>query len=69
MSDKIGKTPYFVLNRVDDERKAATLEFLDRKMVAASIPETKKIFMTGLSGEELDFPMTEIGGLADRLNG
>jgi CO dehydrogenase maturation factor len=69
ISEKIGKTLYFVLNRVDDERKAAMLEFLDGKRVAASIPEKKEIFMAGLAGEEFDFTMVEMEGLADLLTG
>lgn len=67
ISDKIQKTLYFVLNRVDDERKAAMLEFLGGKRVAASIPETKEIFRAGLAGEEFDFTMEEMVGLADLL--
>jgi CO dehydrogenase nickel-insertion accessory protein CooC1 len=54
---------------VDDERKATMLEFLDGKTVAASIPETKEIFMAGLAGEEFDFQVEEIEGLADLLTG
>jgi CO dehydrogenase nickel-insertion accessory protein CooC1 len=52
---------------VDDERKAAMLEFLDGKRVAASIPETKEIFRAGLAGEEFDFSMEEMERLADLL--
>ena len=69
ISEKIGKSLYFVLNRVDEERKAAMLEFLDGKRVAASIPETKEIFRAGLAGEEFDFAVAEVEGLADLLTG
>ena len=57
------------MNRVDEERKAAMLEFLDGKRVAASIPETKEIFRAGLAGEEFDFAVAEVEGLADLLTG
>ncbi|KQC15971.1 MAG: P-loop NTPase [Methanothrix sp.] len=67
ISEKIGKPLYFVLNRVDEERKTAMLEFLDEKRVAATIPETKEIFRAGLAGEEFDFSMEEVEGLADLL--
>jgi len=67
ISEKIGKPLYFVLNRVDEERKTAMLEFLDKKRVAASIPETKEIFRAGLAGEEFDFSMEEVERLADLL--
>jgi CO dehydrogenase maturation factor len=67
ISEKIGKTLYFVLNRVDDERKAAMLEFLDGNMVVASVPESKDIFRAGLAGDEFDFQVGEIEGLADLL--
>jgi CO dehydrogenase maturation factor len=69
ISEKIGKPLYFVLNRVDDERKFAMLEFLDGKRVAASIPEKKEVFMAGLAGEEFDFSVQEMEGLADLLVG
>ncbi len=69
ISEKIGKTLYFVLNRVDDERKAVMLDFLDEKMVAASVPETKDIFRAGLAGDEFDFRVQEIEELADLLTG
>ena len=69
MSDKIGKPLYFVLNRVDDESKAAMLEFMDEKKVVATIPETKEIFKAGLAGEEFDFTVADMDGLAERLVG
>ncbi len=69
ISEKIGKSLYFVLNRVDDERKAAMLEFLDKERVAASIPESKEIFRAGLAGDEFDFAVAEVEGLADLLTG
>ncbi|MGC9515123.1 P-loop NTPase [Methanocrinis sp.] len=68
ISEKINKPLYFVLNRVDEERKAAMLESLDEKKVAASIPETKDIFRAGLAGEEFDFTVAEVERLADLLS-
>ena len=69
ISDKIGKTLYFVLNRVDDESKAAMLEFLEGKRVVATIPETKEIFRAGLAGVELDVQQKEMDGLVELLVG
>ncbi|MDF0591823.1 ATP-binding protein [Candidatus Methanocrinis natronophilus] len=67
ISEKINKPLYFVLNRVDDERKAAMMESLDGRRVAAAIPETEEIFRAGLSGTELDLIVKEMEGLADFL--
>ena len=69
ISEKINKPLYFVLNRVDDERKAAMMESLDGSRVAAAIPETEEIFRAGLAGEEFDFAVAEVEGLADLLTG
>ena len=69
ISKKINKPLYFVLNRVDEERKAAMLEFLDNERVVAAIPEKKEIFRAGLAGDEFDFAVAEVEGLADLLTG
>ena len=69
ISEKINKPLYFVLNRVDDERKAAMLESLDGARVAAAIPETKEIFKAGLAGEEFQMKVEEVERLADLLVG
>ncbi|AET64400.1 ATP-binding protein [Methanothrix harundinacea] len=69
ISKKINKPLYFVLNRVDEERKAAMLEFLEKERVAAAIPEKKEIFRAGLAGDEFDFAVAEVEGLADLLTG
>lgn len=67
ISEKINKPLYFVLNRVDDEKKAAMLESLDETRVAAAIPETKEIFRAGLAGEEFEMKVEEVEALADLL--
>ena len=69
ISEKINKQLYFVLNRIDDERKAAMMESLDGRRVAAAIPETEAIFRAGLAGEEFDFAVAEVERLADLLTG
>jgi len=65
ISQKIGKTLYFVLNRVNPERRADMLEFLGEEKVAASIPEDEEIFRAGLAGEEIDVQLEEMERLAD----
>ncbi len=65
ISQKIGKTLYFVLNRVNPERRAAMLEFLGEEKVAASISEDEEIFRAGLAGEEIDVQLEEMERLAD----
>lgn len=67
ISQNIGKTLYFVLNRVNPERRAAMLEFLGEEKVAAAIPEDEDIFRAGLAGEEIDVQLEEMERLADLL--
>jgi len=67
ISKNIGKPLYFVLNRVNPERKAAMLEFLGTEKVAASIPEDGEIFRAGLAGEEIDVQLEEMERLVDLL--
>ncbi|KUK43587.1 MAG: Putative carbon monoxide dehydrogenase maturation factor [Methanothrix harundinacea] len=67
ISQNIGKTLYFVLNRVNPERRAAMLEFLGEEKVAAAIPENEDIFRAGLAGEEIDVQLEEMERLADLL--
>lgn len=67
ISKNIGKPLYFVLNRVNPERKAAMLEFLGDEKVAASIPEDGEIFRAGLAGEKIDGQLEEMESLADML--
>ena len=67
ISSNIGKTIYFVLNKVDPESKASMLEFLGEEKVAAAVPNDKGIFRAGLVGEELDLCPEEIERLANLL--
>lgn len=67
ISGKIGKDLYFVLNRVDKDSKEAMLKSVDKNKVAAFVPEDKRIFMAGLSGEDIDLQIDEIERLADFL--
>lgn len=67
ISKNIGKPLYFVLNRVNPERKAAMLDFLGDEKVAASIPEDGEIFRAGLAGEEIDVLLEEMEHLVDLL--
>ena len=67
ISGKIGKDLYFVLNRVDKDSKEAMLKSVDKDRVAAFVPEDKRIFMAGLSGDDIDLQIDEIEQLADFL--
>lgn len=67
ISKNIRKPLYFVLNRVNPERKAAMLEFLGTEKVAASIPEDEEIFRAGLAGEEIAIQLEEMERLVDLL--
>ena len=67
ISQTIGKSLYFVLNRMDEESKETMLEVLDEKRIASSIPENKDLFRAGLIGEEFDVQLAEVEKLADLL--
>lgn len=69
MAKSIGKTIYFVLNKVDDDSRSAMLESLDQSKVnvAGTVPAIADVFKAGLAGEELDVHLPEIEGLADLL--
>jgi len=69
MAKSIGKTIYFVLNKVDDDSRSAMLESLDQSKVnvAGTVPAITDVFKAGLAGEELDVHLPEIEGLADLL--
>ena len=71
MAKSIGKTVYFVLNKVDDDSRAAMLESLNQSKinVAGTVPASKAVFKAGLAGEELDVHLPEIEGLAGLLGG
>ena len=69
MAKSIGKTIYFVLNKVDDDSRSAMLESLDQSKVnvAGTVPAIRDVFKAGLAGEELDVHLPEIEGLANLL--
>lgn len=69
MAKSIGKTIYFVLNKVDDDSRSAMLESLDQSKVnvAGTVPAITDVFKAGLAGEELDVHLPEIEGLANLL--
>ena len=71
MAKSIGKTIYFVLNKVDDDSRDMMLESLNQSKinVAGTVPASKAVFKAGLAGEELDVHLPEIEGLADLLGG
>jgi CO dehydrogenase maturation factor len=69
MAKGIGKTIYFVLNKVDDDSRTMMLESLNQSKinVAGIIPASKAVFKAGLAGEELDVHLPEIKGLANKI--
>ena len=71
MAKSIGKTIYFVLNKVDDDSRDTMLESLNQSKinVAGTVPASKAVFKAGLAGEELDVHLPEIEGLAGLLIG
>jgi len=68
ISQKIGKTLYFVLNRMDEDRTALMIKSLDDAKIAAAVPEDANVFKAGLTGKEVNFQLEEIEKLADLLD-
>jgi len=64
MTKEIGKSIYFVLNKVDDDNRAMMLESLDQLNVVGAIPVNRDISRAGLAGEELNLNLPEIESLA-----
>lgn len=71
MARSIGKTTYFVLNKVDADSRAAVRESLNQSgvSVAGTIPTSKDVFKAGLAGEELDVDLREIEELTNKIIG
>lgn len=67
LADSIGKTVYFILNKVDDESRSTLLASLDKNLIAGIIPVNKEVFKACLAGEELDLHLPEIEELAEFL--
>lgn len=61
------KKVFFVLNKVDEEKRAFLLEHLPEDKVITSIPEDDRIFDAGMRGKELDVEVEGPGAIADRL--
>jgi CO dehydrogenase maturation factor len=71
MARSIGKTTYFVLNKVNDDSRTMMFESLNQSKinVAGMISASKAVFKAGLAGEELDVHLPEIERLAGLLIG
>jgi CO dehydrogenase maturation factor len=62
-----GKPVYCVLNKVDNDTREILLDSLGSETVLSVIPEDKRIFMSGLRGEELHSSYEGIKKIADFL--
>ena len=69
MGESIGKSVYFVLNKVDERSKAIILDSLTASRVVAVIPVDAGVFESGLKGEELEGVQRGIADLAALLEG
>jgi CO dehydrogenase maturation factor len=67
LSEKAGKTLYFILNRADKTGIQFMLETVDKTHILASVPSDADIFRAGLVGEELSVELPEIESVADSL--
>jgi CO dehydrogenase maturation factor len=67
MAAGIDKPYYYILNKVDEETEEILLQSVDADRVIAAVPDERSIFTANLKGEELDFPLGEIGKVVDFL--
>ena len=67
MAEDIGKSVYYILNKVDGETKGVLLDLLDKSKVVGAITKDERILKSSLKGEELDFEVEGIRELADFL--
>jgi len=67
MAKDLGKSVYYVLNKIDEESKEILSNSLDEDKVITAIPEDRRIFKGGLEGRELDLKLEGIERLADFL--
>jgi CO dehydrogenase maturation factor len=65
--EQSGKPVYCILNKVDSKTREILLDSLGSEAVLSVIPEDKRIFMSGLRGEELHFSNEGIKKIADFL--
>jgi len=65
---QVDKPAYYILNRVaDQETKDLLLNSIDKEKVIAVIPESREIFMSGLTGSEFNMEVEGIREIADML--
>jgi len=65
---QVNKPVYYILNRIaDQETKEFLLNSIDREKVIAIIPESKEIFISGLTGKEFNMDVEGIKEIADML--
>lgn len=65
---QVDKPVCYVLNRISDqETKDLLMNSVDRERVIAVIPESREIFMSGLTGDEFNMHVEGIKEIADML--
>jgi len=68
LGGQVNKPVYYILNRISDKKtEELLLNSIDREKVIAIIPENKEIFISGLSGDELNVDIKGIKEIADML--
>lgn len=67
LGKQLGKPTYLVLNRVDKQSEELLLESLDKEKVEAVIPENRDLFISGITGEEIEISFEGIKQIADKL--
>jgi CO dehydrogenase maturation factor len=68
LGQQVDKPVYYILNRIaDQETEDLILNSMDREKVIAIIPENRKIFISGLAGNEFNMDAKGIKEIADML--
>ena len=68
IAEGAGIQTYFILNKVDEEVRAAMIEGLDQKRIIATIPRSNEIFRQNLKGQPLTARLPQIEAACTFIN-
>jgi len=67
LGKQLNKPTYYVINRINQETEKLLLDSVNKEKVIAVIHESRDVFMSCLSGDELTISLEGINRIADRL--
>jgi len=68
IAEGAGVQTYFILNKIDDDLREAMTDGLDQKLIIATIPSNKEIFLQSLQGQPLTADMPQIQAACEFIN-